>query len=270
MSDKSQSLDRGLAILELIDAHGSALGVREIARRLALSPTVVQRLIVSLMNAEFLSQDRETQKYSLGYRALSLGHSMLTEDKLVSVAVPVLTSLANRMHVNSFLAVESRSQLVYVLALQSSGPIALRSTPGASAPFHSTAMGKALLAEEDSAHIDKLIGTKSLDKITDKTITSRKAFDAELAAIRTRGYAMSMEENLPGVVAAGAVIRNAAGIAIASISAAYAPVLQPEILLPNVIRETVLAAAEISQALGCPRHFLKSDVSPLVVSNHAG
>jgi len=44
----SQSLERGLDILEAIEAENGDIGVRELARRLELSPTIVQRLITSL------------------------------------------------------------------------------------------------------------------------------------------------------------------------------------------------------------------------------
>ena len=40
----SQSLERGLDILEMIAAEGADVGVRELARRSGLSPTIVQRL----------------------------------------------------------------------------------------------------------------------------------------------------------------------------------------------------------------------------------
>ena len=44
----SQSLERGLDVLEVVEAEGGDIGVREIARRLELSPTIVQRMVTSL------------------------------------------------------------------------------------------------------------------------------------------------------------------------------------------------------------------------------
>jgi DNA-binding IclR family transcriptional regulator len=41
----SQSLERGLDVLEIVGAEGADIGVREIARRLRLSPTIVQRMV---------------------------------------------------------------------------------------------------------------------------------------------------------------------------------------------------------------------------------
>ena len=69
----SQSLERGLDVLEIVEAEGSEIGVREIARRLALSPTIVQRMVTSLAKRGYVDRDAETARYRLGYRALALG-----------------------------------------------------------------------------------------------------------------------------------------------------------------------------------------------------
>src|SRR6185312_8049441 len=69
----SQSLERGLDVLEIVEAEGSEIGVREIARRLELSPTIVQRMVTSLARRGYVDRDAETARYRLGYRALALG-----------------------------------------------------------------------------------------------------------------------------------------------------------------------------------------------------
>src|SRR5260370_16551222 len=66
----SQSLERGLDILEMIAAEGSDVGVRELARRSALSPTIVQRLISSLAARGYIEKNTETPPYRLGHRPL--------------------------------------------------------------------------------------------------------------------------------------------------------------------------------------------------------
>jgi len=50
----NQSLERGLAVLDLLDRASAPMGVREMARAVALSPTIVQRLANSLARAGYL------------------------------------------------------------------------------------------------------------------------------------------------------------------------------------------------------------------------
>jgi DNA-binding IclR family transcriptional regulator len=258
MGDKSQSLDRGIAILELIGQTRDGLGVREIGRRLSLSPTIVQRLINSMLQVQFLKKHPETQKYSLGYRALTLGSSVLSSDNLIASAMPVLSRLTAELRVNAYLAVISGERLVYVLSLQSDAPISIRALPGTTASFHSTAMGKAMLASEPEDRVKALLQANPLVAVTRKTITNRRALFTQLEEIRRTGYATSIEENLPGVVAVGVSIRNAAGRTIAAVSTGFAPQLQADVKLPHVIRKTLVAANEISRNLGCPPDLLKN------------
>ena len=47
----NQSLERGLAILDLLDRAAEPMGIREIAREMKLSPTIVQRLANTLSHS---------------------------------------------------------------------------------------------------------------------------------------------------------------------------------------------------------------------------
>ena len=71
----SQSLERGLDILEMIEAESGDIGVRELARRVGLSPTIVQRLVSSLSARGYIEKNPETARYRLGHRSMILGAS---------------------------------------------------------------------------------------------------------------------------------------------------------------------------------------------------
>ena len=256
MSTTSQSLERGIAVLELLDREQRDMGVREIGRRLDLSPTIVLRLLRTLCDAGYVMQDPVSQRYGLGYRTLSLGASLLNQDNLVSVAMPTLQRLADDAELNAFLGVLTGQSLVYVLALQSRGPIAIKSAPGSTAALHATAMGKAILAAGSDDDALAALGPAPLAALTEHTITDHAHLLDDLAAVRARGYALSMEENLVGVVSAGACARDAAGRCVAGVSVAFAPKLQPRHVLAEVVRLTVAAAATISRSIGCPDHLL--------------
>ena len=71
----SQSLERGLDVLEMIAAESGDIGVRELARRSALSPTIVQRLVSSLARRGYIEKNSETSRYRLGHQSLALAAS---------------------------------------------------------------------------------------------------------------------------------------------------------------------------------------------------
>ena len=262
----NQSLQRGLAILKLLDEADGSLGVRDIARKMEISPTIVQRLVYALVDAQFAVQDPVTHKYAIGYRAVALGRSMLSSDRLVGAALPELRTLAEAHHLNAYLSVIAGRELTYVLAEQSAGPIAIKSKPGSKAPFHATAMGKALLAGRPKPEIEDLLGDSPLEPMTDKTVTDRAALLADLARADDQGYALAVGENLEGVNSVAARIRGADGAVVAALSIAYAPSLQPSAHLPEVVRLVTNAAARVSTALGCSQDAL-DQIMPVLESS---
>ena len=54
----------------MIEAESGDIGVRELARRLELSPTIVQRLVSSLAVRGYIEKNLETSRYRLGHRVL--------------------------------------------------------------------------------------------------------------------------------------------------------------------------------------------------------
>jgi DNA-binding IclR family transcriptional regulator len=261
MSNGNQSLSRGLAILSELEAASEPLGIREIARRLGLNPATTQRLVNTLVEEAFLLQEPVNQKYTLGYKALSLGSSLLDDNRLVSSSMMVLPELSSRLEVNCFLGTMVGNHLVYVLALQSPGPISIKSATGSRVCLHSTAMGKAMLAERSDDEVRLLIGCEPLEKFTELTILSQSELLSELDKIRLQGFASAHGENLIGVDSVGVVVRGADGNAAGAISAAYAPSLQPLVQIAELIRRLSEAARQISQQLGCPEAELPENVT---------
>ena len=119
----NQSLQRGLAILDLLDRAPSPLGIRELARLMELSPTIVQRLINTLVVGGYVEQVAETRRYKLGYRAMQLGGAMITEDRLISLAAKELQQLADSHLLNGYLGALRNNRVVYLHSAQSSGPV---------------------------------------------------------------------------------------------------------------------------------------------------
>ncbi len=249
---KSASLEKGLLVLNLLDGTEQPLGIREIARRLSMAPAVTQRMVSTLSEYNYVTQDPDSRKYKLGYRALSLGSNMLSDDALVSSAMPELRRLADLRNLNCYLGVVQRNSLVYVLAVQSSGPVAIRSAPGTVSHFHSTAMGKALLAATDEETARALLGSEPLAVLTSRTMTEIDAVLDDLGTVRRTGFATSIEENLPGIHGVGAVVRDASGKAVAGLSVAYSPQISPQQTIEAAARLVTEAADNVSRRLGCP------------------
>lgn len=245
----SQSLERGLVILDLLDRAAAPLGVREMARTMNLSPTIVQRFLGSLSRAGYVEQDPGSRKYKLGYQAMLLGGAMMAQDRLIAVATKELQLLADKHFLNGYLGVIRDNRVIYLLSVQSSGPVTVRATVGAQINAHSTALGKALIAELPQADIKAIVGRTPYHGCTPSTITQWAALAAELETVRRSGFAVSQEENIVGIVSFGAVVRDSAGRPVAALSVALLA-SRHEAKSPSAVQLVLDAAHRCSQALG--------------------
>ncbi|MPZ30500.1 MAG: helix-turn-helix domain-containing protein [Rhodospirillales bacterium] len=246
----SQSLERGLDILEMIEAENGDIGVRELARRLELSPTIVQRLVTSLAMRGYIEKNTETSRYRLGHRSMILGASGERGVDYAATARRELDRLAREHHLNGFVAVLRGGRAIYLLAVQADGPVAIRVSLGSEMPLHSTAAGKVLLASLDDADARKLVGHRKLAAITPHTITDPAALLASLPKVRRQGYATVVEENIPGVLSVGAPITDRGGTVVAALSTAFPKYLDGDMTLQRVVPLVTAAALRVSRTLG--------------------
>lgn len=245
----SQSLERGLDILEMIEAENGDIGVRELARRLELSPTIVQRLVTSLAIRGYIEKNTETSRYRLGHRSMILGASGERGVDYLVTARRELDRLAHEHNLNGFVSVLRSGRAIYLLAVQADG-LAIRVSIGSEMPLHSTAAGKVLLASLDDSEARKLLGHRKLVAITPHTVTDPAAVVASLAKVRRQGFATVVEENIPGVLSSGAPITDRAGNVVAALSVAFPKYLESGLTLQGSIPLVTAAALRISRTLG--------------------
>lgn len=246
--EASLSLQRGLDILARLGAE-APLGVRDLARRCELAPATVQRLVNTLAQGGWIEQDLATQRYRLGATLLALADRVDLADRMAEAARLALAPLAER-GLNGYLGVLRGAQALYLVSVQSTGPVAIRSRPGDFAKLHTTAMGKALLAGLTDAQAASLLGPGPLEACTPHTLTDPAKVVAQLRKIRREGLSVADNENIPGVLSLGAPVVDAQGRVVASVSVAYLPSAAPGESRARVTAEVRDVARRISAAIG--------------------
>ena len=73
--DKVASVSKALTILEVLSNEPKGLGLLEISSRVDMHKTTVYRLLTSLMEKNFVEQDEQTGRYSMGLKILSLANA---------------------------------------------------------------------------------------------------------------------------------------------------------------------------------------------------
>jgi DNA-binding IclR family transcriptional regulator len=117
------------------------------------------------------------------------------------------------------------------------------------APVHCTSIGKAILAFQPDAVVERIIAN-GLTRYTDATITDPGRLLDQLAEVRARGYAVDNGEHQPGLRCIGAPIRDQFGRVFASISASASALQSPAEREAGIAQMVIYHADQISQRLG--------------------
>ena len=244
----SQTLAKGLTILEAFSTNRQHWGIRELARELDLSPATVTRLVTTLANNGYLEQDPNTQRYSLGPMVMKLGNLYAFHNPLSMMARKIFEKYAGIFEYNFYLGKLSRFQVIYLAALDGRGRIKVVVEQGGTTGLHSTALGKVLLAFHDDDFVNQFMASDHFVQYTANSITDPNKLWEQIRKIRTTGIAVNEGEHFDDVSAVGAPIYNQTGEVVAGISLAYPRLLvengymDPESLVPLIKR----IAAEIS------------------------
>ena len=132
--------------------------------------------------------------------------------------------------------------------------------------LYCTAIGKALLAAMPEAEAGEVLRRLDLAPRTERTLATVTALEAELAAVRERGFALDDEENERNIRCVGAAVFDNRDRPVGAVSvSALAFELDRDGVLELGPR-VVAAAQGLSAALGAPRAAAQASQPPAGVS----
>lgn len=141
----SQTLSRGIRILEVLAEHGDGRSVADLADELGLHKSIVYRLVRTLEAHGLVSRD-EQGLVALGYRLAALAAGV--ERDLQQVSIPHLRAAADELEATCFLVGYAHGE---VTTLVSTPPrrsvVAVAQNPGTRHPLGIGAPGRAVLAQ---------------------------------------------------------------------------------------------------------------------------
>jgi DNA-binding IclR family transcriptional regulator len=199
MSNRVQTLDRALEILETLAEEGRSMGVTELGQRVGLNKSTVYRLLSTLAEWGYVEKSRKDNKYKLGLKIIDLGSLVLNSIELITEALPYLNELKKKSQQPVHLARLEDGQVVYMEKVDVITSIRMYSQIGRRVPAHSTALGKVMLAHMNVAEVEEIISTRGLWAVTPKTITDKQRFMEELRNVKAKGYALDDQENEMGI-----------------------------------------------------------------------
>jgi IclR family transcriptional regulator, pca regulon regulatory protein len=216
----SQSLERGLAILECFTPGQPVLGIAELADLLGMSRSTTHRYVVTLAALGYLRQVRR-RRYRLAFGVVGLGLSAMGGTSLAEHARPYLDGLCRRTGFTVSIAALDGPEVLLVERLRGARRgqqlIDLGQAPGSRLPAHCTATGKLLLAQLPEREQRHVLGEITLGKHTPATIASKRALQAELQSIHGQSVVVAEEELVSGLYSIAAPVRRESGEAVAAV-----------------------------------------------------
>ncbi|MFJ3903929.1 IclR family transcriptional regulator [Streptomyces sp. NPDC090025] len=190
------SVDRALAILDAVADADRPLGAKALARTLGCALSTVYHLTGPLIARGHLA--RTPEGYVPGPRVPALHRAYQRHHGLGGGPVAELLGHLRRTAGAEAYFTAYRDGTITVV--DTTAPLTDTGhpfTPGPEARAHATAHGKALLAELPRAARRRYLDDHGMARFTDRTITSPERFEAELARVRERGFAVSVGEADP-------------------------------------------------------------------------
>jgi IclR family acetate operon transcriptional repressor len=191
-------------------------GLSDLARRLEVPKSTVQRCLKTLEEAGWVRSSPEG-RWEITGLAFRVGSAVAGRDNLREVALPELSALQMSTGETVHLAVPDGDELVLIERLDSSHQVRAFMALGTRLPLHAAATGKAFLATLSDERIAAYL-SHAPAKTTEHTITDADELWEEIALIRRRGYATTIEGLHDGICAVAVALRGRYGPARACFS----------------------------------------------------
>lgn len=242
---RSNSLIRGLAILQSFDQRHPEMSLSEIAEAISVTSSAAYRFVVTLEQEGYL--ERRENRYRLAPRVMDLGYRYLASLDLPDIARLPIEALRNETGFTAHIGLLAGTEVVYVGRALSQGSMVSNVPVGARLPAVTTTMGRLLLSDLPDDDLDRRLTDWRFDNRHAEAPKTVAALKKLLRADRRLGYVAQGSHHAPGTFAIAAPLVSRQGSYVGAINlSGHEMQLQPT---PELIARVLATAASISELL---------------------
>jgi len=244
-----QSVDRALAIVELLLRGSAPLTVREVAAGTGINRTTAHRLLASLHRRGWIERVADSAAYRPGLRYLALVRASLAGRDFIDEVRPTMERLSLLSRETVHLGVLDNHDVLHTEKVDSPEIVGVSSRVGTRAAPHVTGLGKALLASGPDVELEAYIehaGKRSLSP----SDFDPEAFRTEISLARRRGYSIDDGESSPGVRCLAVAVRGVGGSPLFAISLTGPSGRFTAERLASCVPEMLVVARDLSTRFG--------------------
>jgi DNA-binding IclR family transcriptional regulator len=203
--------------LDIVDALAVVpeLSLSALARRIGVAKSTAHRTCSVLVERGLLDRS-PTGGYRLGLRFVEYGHLAATRSPVRDRGLTYLVELRNALGETVQIGVPAGVDVVYVERVEGRRALRYSTENSRRSPLHRSSAGKILAAFNPELLEARL--RAGLPPTTGYTIVVAEVLLAEVARIRSRGYARSVDETEIGMSSLAVPVRGGGGAVVAAIS----------------------------------------------------
>lgn len=246
---EAPALDRGLAVLEALDAQPAGMTLTEISTAIGGPKNSTSRLISTLIAREYVVRDDSTMCFRLTGKLLRLGQPQVADVSLVECSLGAMRALRDAVGETVQIGIPIGDEGVIIEKIESTQALRIGVNIGLRFPLHSNAPGKVLLAFRHPKERERTINRIKLERFTDRTITDKATLRADCERVMKQGYGTDWGEADEGIHCVAAPIRDRLNALMATLWVSGIAGRMPKSTFTAVAAEVMKAAGEIERRL---------------------
>ncbi|WP_087024781.1 DNA-binding transcriptional regulator KdgR [Thaumasiovibrio subtropicus] len=230
------------------------IGISELAQRLMMSKSTVYRFLQTMKTLGFVSQDGDSENYSLTLKLFEVGANALEYVDLVELADFEMRRIGDATSEALHLGALDEDAIIYIHKIDSKYNLRMQSRIGRRNPLYSTAIGKVLLAERPEEEVRQILAPVEFVKSTTRTHETIDSLIEELNTVRETGVGEDNEEQEEGLRCIAVPVLDRFNNVVAGMSVSLPVIRFSEEKRADYIDQLHQAAARISGKLGCKQY----------------
>lgn len=213
-----KSAGRVMDVFEVFARTCRPLSLSEMASELAIPISSASGLLHTLESKGFVYSLRRRGSYYPTRRIVEVANMIAAHDPILDRARPILSGLRDACDETVVFSKRQGNRVVYLDIYELRQRVRFTASPGELREMHANSVGKALLARLKAADRAALFDEMPFTQLTERTIVSREALEAEIAAGITRGWFINDCESVVDVYAVAVtllILGEPYGIAVA-------------------------------------------------------
>jgi DNA-binding IclR family transcriptional regulator len=225
------------------------IGVTRLSRHLGIPVANAHRILRTLERTGYVEQLPDLKEYRLTLKLFEIGCQVANRTTMRDIAALEIDRLSQQSGTTTNVGVLIDDYVLYLGKVEVNDLLSLNLRPGSKVSVINSALGKAMLAAEQRPLSD-IVGRGPFAPRTEYSITTLDALEAELADVRSRGYAVERQELTLGLWGVAAPIIGPRSEQNGAVSASTYGVEMTEREIERLGQLVVTCASRISRKIG--------------------